>query len=382
MTTGVLDDEALRQTLMAAATARRMVGYYQAQELQHLADYARATDDTFAVLEVSTLLCLSDRAAHARLRLARELTQRLPRTLESLRTGRIEEFKARLIADTVTVLSDEQASQVEDRVLAKAPGQTVGQLRAALAKAVLVVDPHGAEQRRLARRTQRRVTSQPTGDGEAVLSIAHSAARIAVIRAALRGRARQLRAEPDESRTLDQIEADLAADLLLGRAEGLQAVEVHLTMPAPHTHNDQAAEPAEFDGVGPITAPEAREWAAQAKSWRWVRTNPDTGQVEDVTYPSYRPPAALATFIKIRDKHCMFPGCTRSAWRSDLDHRVPWPDGPTTATNLNCLCRRHHRAKDHAGWRLHLPKPGWLRWISPLGHSRTIKHGEADPPPF
>jgi predicted restriction endonuclease len=42
---------------------------------------------------------------------------------------------------------------------------------------------------------------------------------------------------------------------------------------------------------------------------------------------------------------CRWPGCTRSARTCDLDHIVPWPDGPTTADNLIALCRGHHRLK-------------------------------------
>lgn len=378
MSRTAVPDRALRDTLVAAVTARRTIAYHQTQELELLAGYARATkDDEFAYLEVSTLLRISDRAAQSRLSFARELTERLPHTLESLRGGVIQEYQAKLIADTTTVLSDEQAAQVEDLVLDKAPDQTIGQLRATLARAVMVVDPEGTEQRRLARVSQRRVCSQPTGDGQAVLSLYHSTARITLIRAALRGRAHQLRAEPDETRTLAQIEADLAADLLLGREEALRAVEVHLTMPPPGT-DDQ---PAEMDGAGPLTAPQAREWMTEATTWRWLRTDPETGEVVDLTYPSYRPPAALAAFIKVRDKTCLFPGCTRSAWRSEIDHRVPWPTGSTTAENLNCLCKRHHRAKHDGGWQLHLPKPGWHRWISPLGHRRTVHRGNTDPPP-
>lgn len=35
------------------------------------------------------------------------------------------------------------------------------------------------------------------------------------------------------------------------------------------------------------------------------------------------------------------------AERSDLDHQVPWPVGPTEAADLWALCRRHHRMKSH-----------------------------------
>jgi hypothetical protein len=351
-------DQSLRETLEAAVTARRMAGYYQAQELQRLAEYARATeDDEFAYLEVAALLHISDRAAQQRLGLARELTERLPRTLNAVRDGRIEEFKARLIADAIRPLSDEHTTLVEDRVLGHAAEQTTAQLRAALTKAVLAVDPDGVEQRRQDKVRERRVCSQPTEDGQAVLSLYHTAARIALIRAALRGRAQQLRAEADETRTLDQIEADLAADLLLGREQALRAVEVHLTLPAATAlgHDDR---PANLEGVGAITAPEARELMAEATSWRWIRTHPDTGAVQDLTYPAYTPPAALATFVRVRDRTCRFPGCQRPARRCDLDHRVAWPTGPTSNANCTRLCRRHHRANTKPGGPITPPNRG------------------------
>jgi hypothetical protein len=50
-----------------------------------------------------------------------------------------------LIAHAVAPLSDEHAHAVETAVLDKAARQTPGQLRNRLAKAVLAVDPEGAE---------------------------------------------------------------------------------------------------------------------------------------------------------------------------------------------------------------------------------------------
>ena len=41
----------------------------------------------------------------------------------------------------------------------------------------------------------------------------------------------------------------------------------------------------------------------------------------------------------------MFPGCRRPAAQTYTDHRHPWPVGATSAENLQCLCRHHHRAK-------------------------------------
>src|SRR5919197_602802 len=154
--------------LSNAAFARHLIGRYQAIELQHLADYARTNvDDEFAHLEVATLLHISDRAAQHRMRFALTLIERLPQTLAALKQGWIEEFKAQLISDAVEVLSDEHALAVEARVLDKAAQQTPAQLRYALAKAVIAVDPEGAEQRRQEKLAQRRLATPPNADSRA-----------------------------------------------------------------------------------------------------------------------------------------------------------------------------------------------------------------------
>lgn len=311
---------------------------------------------------------------------ALQLVEQLPRTLALLAGGEIEEYKAYLISQATVCLTEEQARAVEGRVLERAVEQMPAQLKAALAKAVLVVDPQGSEERRQAKKADRRVCAQPTEDGEAVLSIYHSAAKVAAMRAAIRGRALQLKNGGGETRTLAQVEADVAVDLVLGSAEH-QRVEVHLTVPL------TPGGVPEVDGVGPITVQAARELAAEATTWRWLRTDPETGAVTDLTAPSYQPPAALAEFVRVRDRTCRYPGCVRPARQCDIDHRTPWPGGATCEANCQCLCRRHHRAKHEGGWRVEQLKPGFLQWISPLGSLQLVgpepvSDPEPDPPPF
>jgi uncharacterized protein DUF222 len=369
-----------------AAFARTLIGHYQAIELEQLAAYAATVTDEveqgFMPLEVSTLLHISDRAAERRIRFAAQLVSRLPRTLAMLKQGWIEEFKAQLIAEAVEPLSDDHALAVEARVLDRAPAQTPTQLRTALAKAVLVVDPLGAEQRRRERVRGRRVEARPTEDGMAMLTVHHTAERIAQAHSVIIARARELKALGGEQRTLAQLEADVAANLLLGKDCGGRVVEVHLTVPA-STLLGQDDQPGEVDGL-PVPARAARELAAEALSWRWVRTDPDTGQLVDLTYRSYQPPKVLADLVKIRDRTCRYPGCTRRARSCDVDHRVPWPLGATCDDNCACLCRTHHRAKHEGGWKLEQIKPGWFKWTSPLGFTHVVPPDpvtEPQPPP-
>jgi hypothetical protein len=80
----------------------------------------------------------------------------------------------------------------------------------------------------------------------------------------------------------------------------------------------------------------------------------------------YRFPPRLQRFLKTRDRTCVFPGCNRRA--VDLDHRIPWPLGPTSADNGQCLCRHHHRAK-HTVFRVTRNPDGSYTWTT-RGHWR------------
>ena len=57
--------------------------------------------------------------------------------------------------------------------------------------------------------------------------------------------------------------------------------------------------------------------------------------------PRYRASTTLDRFVRCRDITCRFPGCTEPADVCDLDHSIAYPVGPTCASNLKCLCRKH-----------------------------------------
>ncbi|MBC6459051.1 HNH endonuclease signature motif containing protein [Actinomadura sp. HBU206391] len=89
---------------------------------------------------------------------------------------------------------------------------------------------------------------------------------------------------------------------------------------------------------------------------------------EEHGHRGYRPPAGMRRLIERRHPTCVFPTCNRQASRCDIDHTIPWHRGGLTCRcNLSPLCRRHHRLKQHPGWKLHQPWPGLLVWITPSG---------------
>ena len=103
--------------------------------------------------------------------------------------------------------------------------------------------------------------------------------------------------------------------------------------------------------------------------------------------PGYSPSDPLARFVRARDRRCRFPGCRAAAIRCDLDHNTSWPHGATSAGNLCCLCRHHHRLSHQApGWTMRRLSNGGLAWTTPGGDTITTqppRYGTDDdlPPP-
>jgi hypothetical protein len=77
-----------------------------------------------------------------------------------------------------------------------------------------------------------------------------------------------------------------------------------------------------------------------------VRALATTATCRPVAVPTeaesgYRPSATLAEFIRWRDLTCRWPGCDKPAQKSDIDHTVPYPVGPTHPSNTKPYCRTH-----------------------------------------
>ena len=73
----------------------------------------------------------------------------------------------------------------------------------------------------------------------------------------------------------------------------------------------------------------------------------------------------LRHLIRARNQLCTAPACNAQAIYCDLDHSVPYPDGPTDQCNLNPKCRRHHRTKQAPGWKVTQPTPDTAVWTTP-----------------
>jgi hypothetical protein len=408
-TPAALTDEALIDLI---CDWERLVSWAQAGQLAAIAELARRRPaepsgsgegpgvSEFAIDELAAALRLSRVAAGNRLHIAVELAERLAGTATAFAAGEIDLPKVRAIVDAVTPLDTATTAAVEAKVLPHAAEQTVGQLRSRLARAVISAGPAAAAARHEKARADRRVVLRPLPDGMAELwallpADAATAAYTAIDDLAHRG--------PADDRHIDARRADALVELLTrpygadragdpgpmaGRSTGRGKTRrhwaadtgdtptrasgrplIHITVPATTLLGLDEA-PAELAGYGPIPAAMARRIADDPTSlWRRILTDPASGAVLDVGNTIYRPPTAIARYVAARDRTCRFPGCRQPARRCDLDHVVPYPAGPTAATNLLTLCRRHHRLKHEGRWQVRQTDEGVATWTSPTGHS-------------
>ncbi len=112
-----------------------------------------------------------------------------------------------------------------------------------------------------------------------------------------------------------------------------------------------------------------------------IRTGAKIRPVQPVAADSsaesgYRPSTALDEFVRCRDLTCRFPGCDRPAEFCDIDHTIPYHRGGLThASNLKCVCRKHHLLKTFWGWQDQQFPDGTVVWTSPGGHTYTTHPG-------
>ncbi|HXZ64218.1 MAG TPA: hypothetical protein VEH05_05750, partial [Streptosporangiaceae bacterium] len=106
--------------------------------------------------ELAVAMTLTGRAAGRLMDIATALG-RLSQVAAALLSGAIDWAKACIFVDELSVLDDVRARQVAGRLLDRAAEQTTGQLRAALARAVLAADPDAGRRRQREGRKDTRV---------------------------------------------------------------------------------------------------------------------------------------------------------------------------------------------------------------------------------
>jgi len=410
--------------------------------------------------EIATAIRANDRTIQRQMGQAVEFLDRFPATFRALADGRISLAHARIIQDAGTGVDDPAAlARFEAAVLPCAEQQAPGRVRRLAAREAEKAQPEPLTARHERAVAGRCVRVVPLPDGMAELAatlpavVAYgvhdrltqmarthlelaAAEYVASGRAAEAGGAAEPGTGPGEDRCMDQLRADLLADLLLCGAptghdtpDGLLAAitaRVDVTVPVLTLMNDEPAAEhagatagghaifgsatpasgpnvgharlvaAELDGRHPVDPATARILAGRAVAWNRVLTDPISGAV--LAVDRYRPGEDLKRFLAARDARCRFPGCGIPARQLDLDHTHDAAlGGVTEAANLAGLCRRHHTLKHHSRWTTRQTGDGNLEWTSPAGRKYTdspptpatstmrttrLRPGRGNPPPF
>ncbi len=170
-----------------------------------------------------------------------------------------------------------------------------------------------------------------------------------------------------------------------------------------HFDADSVGEQTVFGPTGRMEERQRLLLLDQLKSWcgdsrTKITIKPVIDLNAHLTAPGYDIPDRIREQVILRDRTCVFPWCTRPARGCDIDHVIAYDHdaaaeerrqpGPTTSTNLACLCRFHHRLKTHTAWRYRVTGPGCFEWTSPHGHhyrrdttgTTPINGADPDPP--
>jgi hypothetical protein len=385
---GRLSDAGLIDAMEACDRLRALV---DAKQVELLAELKQRDSDGAQFLhdEVGLALHLAPATAQDRLDTASELTSRLWDTFELLRDGHLSAIHARILAAACEKLPDGIVAKVQAQVLKRAPGQTPGEFRASVRRAIAKHDAKSQNEKHRDAAAQRHVRKEHADDGMGWLNLLAPAGGIETVWTAINAWGQKTSRE--DQRTADQRRADALVDICAAALalpgvpteHGLKPT-VNVTLAA-STLAGTDDQPGYLNGE-PVPADIARRVANQPGARRFYWPVDPTGRLLDSSLITdrYQPTIAIARHVITRDQRCIMPGCRRKAHSCQLDHRRPWPEGETSAQNIEPLCKRHHDLKHHAGWTLTRSIDGHYHWTSATRHRYRYRPPELpvpEPPP-
>jgi hypothetical protein len=369
-------------------------------------------------LELAAALRITEYAAAELIVRADALVHRFPQMLDSLSGGRTTERHTQIFVAAMAGLEVEFHERVVPQAIVLAETEPVGTFRRSLRALLETVRAETLSERHAAAVTDRRTVIEPAENGMAWYMALIPEVEARAIDARATAMAKAIAGREGESRTLDQIRADVLCDLLIegwtgavpDEARGIRAT-VAVTVPALALLDGAGAgagagvgagagagdeagsadgseigagggrgtglrvtEPATVEGIGPIPIERARELCGGADGWMRILTHPETGAVLSVARDQYRPPPGLRKLVKWRAGRCMAPGCGMPTDRCEIDHTIDWVlGGQTSIVNLAPLCKGHHIVKHHGGWSVRQVDEGALEWISPSGRRYRVE---------
>ncbi|MCZ4498613.1 MAG: endonuclease [Marmoricola sp.] len=316
----------------------------------------------WVAVETSEAWAIGDHHARSQLNIALFLEEHLPDVWDLCLAGALDRYRATIVADLLRQRLDDPAdwAVAAQRITAflvkhlraypefnvELVTCTARQLRNRLNYVIRqLASPEEEFQRSLA---ERGVSVFHPEDGIAHLTITGTTDQVLLARHRLHLSAKVLRAEGD-ARTVEQLMADLALDLIIGRADGIPIPGyarpiINVTVPL-ETLAGLSDEPGLLSGGAVIPADLARAIAtSDGATWYRLLTDP-VGDPVALSTKSYQPTGAIWRYVVATNPTCAHQACDRPSVQCELDHDEPYPQGPTDTENLKPRCRRHHKAK-------------------------------------
>ncbi len=358
-------------------TMNEIVSIYEDPDSADPRDIEHAAEG--AAAEIGAALRLTRRSAEAETSLAYELNRKYPSVLNALLAGRIDLRRARVLVDATLHVHPTTAQTVVESVLPDAAQLTTGQLRHRIAKLCIDANPDDAEVRYEFSLDDRRLVLEANPSGTANLMGMDVPPHVAqAIKRRIHRMAIELRNAGD-TRTMDQLRADIFLDLLRQRsgkahhAGGGDKGGVHIEVDLP-TLAGLKKNAGHLNGYGPVIDDIARQTVDQQHDspWTWTARDPETGQPVAGGITRRRPTAGQRRKAEALHRTCVHPGCRMPAVDCDIDHRIPWAESRITCTeDLGPMCRHHHRIRHAFGWTYELADGGDFVFTTPLGHRHT-----------
>jgi hypothetical protein len=301
-------------------------------------------------LEIAEAMGFSEGQVQYRLSFADTVRDHSPTTWAAFGDGRVDLARVREIGHTIGQLKrTESMHRLDRRVVEYAETHTVAELRSWLKAFVRRVEADLAIERAEDERTKRHVSVQHGDDSMGWLNAYLPSHQLAAIEDRIRKAARRP-ADADDNRTVAQREADLLVAWCTESDASETVIDANIAV---------TVDADVLAGANPGFAESAdRRWGVPAQwiadvtrsgssFWHRIIVDPVNHDILAHEYLGRFAPDVLNIALRFLYGTCQGPGCMVPADRCDIDHRVPYPHGPTRGDNLGPLCRRHHTYKGH-----------------------------------
>ncbi|SIR94284.1 DUF222 domain-containing protein [Williamsia sterculiae] len=335
-----------------------------------LTDYRMIDSTALCATRIATVLSIAQVSAEGLLARAVALRDRLPQVLLCLRDGAVAPQHIRTIVSRTDLITDETIAAMVDAAIAECLRRrgswSTNRLRDMVDRIVYTHDPDGVRERRQVAKDARAFWTENDADGMGVVGASMTAENTLLLAQRVHAAADHVCANDPRTKAARRSDALVALttgvpwECLCGdpdcaAAQGWDAtptgpgtsVVIHVVADTTTTHLKHGGKPGFMPGYGVISAEHIRDLALRPDAIVRRLTGGSATQPGD----PYRPSAALARFLWMRDQYCVWPGCDQPAMRCDADHVTEYdhdnPDqgGQTKPEDMNFKCPFHHGVK-------------------------------------